>query len=262
MRIPTLLLLAATVACASTDETPADTASSDIYGGTVSTFQASVLLTQAGSPQCSGTLIAPRVVMASASCEKFFTGVVVGWSEPLGPHGYAKVRAPDSHLYAPRRVAVHPSFRGVFQGVPGCPARPFDVMLVELDRPVTGIEPAPLPTAPPRVGEQCRVIGFGMHGIDGDTVPSPNGNEETVGERREVSVRIESLEGHRARVSFAGGTTSRGDLGATLLCSGGVVTGVVGTCGGPYTGDVVIRTDAVRAFIEETVKSWGMALPQ
>jgi Trypsin len=168
MRLPPVVAasLFAVAACAAPT---ADTSESrqastqSIVGGSVSTpsQDAAVLLNEAGAPSCTGTLIAPNLVLTARHCVTYFN--------------------PNTECGAPLRGELGPSLVTVSVGVhatrQGWVARATkffvptaqdlcggDIALVMLDDDVTGITPATVRFSPPTIGEVAIAVGYGDQG--------------------------------------------------------------------------------------------------
>ncbi|HSJ54193.1 MAG TPA: trypsin-like serine protease [Anaerolineae bacterium] len=91
-----------------------------------------------GEPQwrCSGTLVAPRVFLTAGHCVEVVNGAYVWFGTDLTDNPDYPYGGPSAYAGTP---IVHPEFGWGSSD-------PHDVGVVILDTPVTGIEPAPLPS--------------------------------------------------------------------------------------------------------------------
>jgi len=106
---------------------------------------------------CNATLIAPRVVVTAAHCVLRHQGAK-GWSFGVGDVGRTVANVTEVH--------VHPSFHADAQGTIDLQhaLRMFDVAYLVLDKPVTGVKPAAIPSSGPRMADAVHAIGYhGTH---------------------------------------------------------------------------------------------------
>lgn len=191
------------------------------------------------TPICSGTLIAPRVVLTAAHCIRGTTDLEV----------YFGANAVDASGQFDVVVAsaVHPKFD------PSSNA--YDVALLRLgDDP--GVKPVPMGAlAPSDVGIAARVVGFGTDGTTGSTP----------GTKRQGLTKISSIDVASFRAAPNPAMSCVGDSGGPVL----VATGDAGDetlVGVTVAGDVAcktyaldVRVDAVRDFVDPFVAATATA---
>jgi secreted trypsin-like serine protease len=200
-----------------------------------------------GGGFCSGTLVAPDVVLTAGHCVEspvasFYTGEGKGAHDvgPLPTGGGLTAHVVVDQI-------AHPSYRSRNQ----CPNPTFDVALLRLARPVAKIAPLPIADTPPQVGSTCRAVGYGVHN-DGAVV--------TVEQRRTATEQVLKVSHSAVHVAWKTGVVDHGDSGGPLLCSG-QIAGVT-SCGddgdGPdHRSAWYGRVDDVGAWIRSVIDDWG-----
>ncbi|WP_420135314.1 S1 family peptidase [Rhodopseudomonas sp.] len=206
---------------------------------------------------CSGTLIAPDLVLSAAHC--------VGPGADYKIVHYDASRQPQ--LRDVRRVAAHPQFD--MKAILAHRASA-DVALLQLAAPLPGKSPLPLgaPTDPLGAGQSFTVAGIGVairgDGKSGGTVRSA----ALVATGRPGRLQIRLVDASTNNTS-AGQGACTGDSGAPALQAQdgrAVIIGVVSWSTGPnnaagcggLTG--VTPLTLYRDWIEQTAQSWGSAL--
>jgi secreted trypsin-like serine protease len=144
-------ILVATRAAADTDAT-----SARIYNGVETTaypavVAVGVLNSDGSGGLCSGTLIAPTVVLTAGHCLSLDP---VAAAVAIFPDGVTEVDIDAA------RWEVHPNFDVDRVAVD-------DVAVVVLERPVTDVEPLPLVATAPRPRSRAAIVGFGDAGTTG-----------------------------------------------------------------------------------------------
>lgn len=240
-----LLALLALVACASTND-PAKDGAQEIVGGAEDAGDPAVVainIESTGFTVCTGTLIAPDVVLTAGHCPD--TGIWVrrganvhslGWFDHLGVKATAK----------------HPRYTGEGQ--------PYDLALLQLDEPMTDVPPAALSStglSSSDVGGTVRHVGYGTTGDDWRGVKEIG----TGGIKRQVSYPITRVDdffvfsgapGQQTCLFDSGGPAFRTIQGTEALIA---VVSAGDDCHSDGWDTRVDRSD-VRSWIDATLTRW------
>jgi hypothetical protein len=279
--------LVGVVACATRAESNDGSSESDILNGTASDRREVVLLGDKSSG-CSGTLIAPDVVMTAAHCSDYRT-VNVGYSKRTTSSEDAINDPGPDDTYRRYRVVERVNMPGFVNS--GCPMTgASDVALLRLAEPVVDPTLATLAEHAPQIGEECVVVGYGRHNADDNLETVEDRTAQwTYGERREARVTISEKGGRGIPRADAGsadaaaddggasdagvagtidwfsakgidGAHSRGDSGGAIFC-GGKLAGVV-SCSVDRNQKILDlvkvygNIETARPFVEETMRRW------
>jgi secreted trypsin-like serine protease len=219
------------------NDEPEDTGStdSDIVGGQLTSSYPAVgaLTLSDGFPFCTGTVIAPRVVVTAAHCLAEPGTTASGIRFALGPDA----NNPQTVLRV-KRIQYHPQYDD--QQI----KNDIGVVILSSDAPVT---PVPVNTSMPSswTGKSLTFVGYGV----------TNGSTQTgAGRKRVVSIPISEIGSTQFAYETRGKNTCNGDSGgpafATDSAGNLVVAGVTsyGDAGCTQYG-VDTRVDTFRSFI-------------
>jgi hypothetical protein len=224
----------------------AATTSARIYKGTPTTAHPAVVAvgirnSDGAGGLCSGTLVAPSVVLTAGHCLAF------------DPVAAAIAIFPDGVTEVDIRVArweVHPDFDVRRIAVA-------DIAALVLETPVTDVTPVGLVSAAPRRGTRGAIVGFGDDDDSGLGVKRAGRVRLTRCPRavRRIGILPGQLDGSLCwRPRPRGQDTCLGDSGGPLLVDGllaGVTSGGFPDCPGRLSWDTSIA--AVRGWIDDVL---------
>jgi len=239
-RIWLLMLLSGCGAAASGEDEEA------IQGGAVDKKDPAVgLVWIKGGGFCSGSLVAPNVVLTAGHCvESKVAGFYTGEGDGASDVGTLPVGGFVGHRVVEQ--AAHPSYRS--ENV--CPNPTFDVALLKLAKPIKTIAPLAVATHAPTAGTVCRAVGYGVH--------DDNSGNVTVEQRRVATETVQSIHPTSIRVDRKSGLVDHGDSGGPLLCKGRIAgTTSCGNSEFPDARDAYYgRVDSIADWIDQTIASW------
>ncbi len=198
---------------------------------------------------CTGTLIAPTVVLTAGHCAEIEPEQIIADTTDFAEQGGTHVNV--------KSITAYPDWRASY-----------DVSLIVLDKPVTGIAPRAVATACTFGGfgtsSQVHLVGFGL--TDQDGVGSNTGLHEAIAQVRDPDCSWEHgckpavAPGGEFVAGGAGTDSCFGDSGGPVyldtprgvVAIGAVSRGVDGStspCGG---GGIYVRTDKIVDWIEAT----------
>ncbi len=224
---------------------PTRSSEQDIQGGTVDMGDPAVgMLSLADGGLCTGSLLAPDVVLTAAHCAKigataFWVGS--GTTDAQGKH--------DAVVYWVKESIVHPTFNGVV----ACPNLAPDVALVRLKKPVLGVVPLNVSRGPlPQPNAILGLIGFGAHS-DG------SGRKEFGIKRRATASMLGRSGVSSIAVGRLTGISDSGDSGGPAL-SGDEIIAVASCHYGTwpyYHSSYYARVDNLGTWIDSVLASWA-----
>jgi secreted trypsin-like serine protease len=224
---------------------------------------------------CTGTLIAPDVVVTAAHCTWF----VGQFGVELRGVSFDNVYDPGTSVVYPGTLHVHPDFSGPLSSAfnnsfLGIGAHANDIAVIVLDDPVAGIQPASLPSAGlldqlandgALKGQSFTVVGYGVT----ELTHEPGSGAPVFGEFGTRMYSVSSFSALNTDFLRLSQNPSTGDSGACYGDSGGPnflgagdsETDVVASIGG-LKGDIRCRamnstyrldTPSARAFLGQFV---------
>lgn len=187
---------------------------------------------------CTGTLIAPTVILTAAHC---FDAGPLSVTVAFVLNGTEEDRAVGA-------LAIHPRYVSSTLNA--------DVALLTLAQPVGGVTPMPLARVKPRPGRTGAIVGFGLDG------------RGQIAHREVGSVRLANCPGslqHAERLlcwnsDRSGSNTCDGDSGGPLLLNGrvaGITSWSKTNACGPSSLTVDTSVAAVRRWIRATMGGGG-----
>ena len=142
---------------------PTEATANSIIGGTLSTNaqDATVLVNEAGSPSCSGVLIAPNLVLTARHCVTYYNETSE-CGAPLRGQLPTSLITISAGVYANPRSPVARAVRFFVPAAQDLCGN--DIALVALDNDLKGVTPATVRFSPVAVDDVTTAVGYGTQG--------------------------------------------------------------------------------------------------
>ncbi len=224
---------------------------SAVSGGQVETGYPAVGCLQSSSgSSCTGTLIAPDLVLSAKHCGPMST---FNLGNTCGGGTAAHTKSID------QEIAYHPEEgTGASSSIYS-----YDLTTYHLASPIYDVRPLQInPLGYPGNGTSCVAVGFGLDGVGGSG--TKRSGTVTVDSSGEVGVTVAGIGWvgmHSSiKIDAGSGLPQKGDSGSPLLCNGtAVIQGVLsGTFSSPFSGTYYTGLTALQSTAATTMwdSSW------